>query len=81
MSKCSDRLTGIVVRYIIRKIVYIVSGYEMTIRDRIFSKISELEITQKEFSKRTGIPETTVSDWKKKKTNPTAEKSWSFAKC
>ena len=53
----------------------------MTIRDRIFSKISELEITQKEFSKRTGIPETTVSDWKKKKTNPTAEKSWSFAKC
>ena len=74
MSKCSDRLTGIVVRYIIRKIVYIVSGYEMTIRDRIFSKISELEITQKEFSKRTGIPETTVSDWKKKKTNPTAEK-------
>jgi transcriptional regulator with XRE-family HTH domain len=46
----------------------------MTIRDRIFSKISELEITQKEFSKRTGIPETTVSDWKKKKTNPTAEK-------
>lgn len=46
----------------------------MTIRDRIFSKLSELEITQKEFSKRTGIPETTVSDWKKKKTNPTAEK-------
>ena len=46
----------------------------MTIRDRIFSKISELEITQKEFARRTGIPETTVSDWKKKKTNPTAEK-------
>lgn len=46
----------------------------MTIRDRIFDKISELDITQKEFSKRTGIPETTVSDWKKKKTNPTAEK-------
>jgi transcriptional regulator with XRE-family HTH domain len=46
----------------------------MTIRDRIFEKISELDITQKEFSQRTGIPETTVSDWKKKKTNPTAEK-------
>ena len=46
----------------------------MTIRDRIFARISELEITQKEFAKRTGIPETTVSDWKKKKTNPTAEK-------
>ena len=46
----------------------------MTIRDRIFTRISELEITQKEFAIRTGIPETTVSDWKKKKTNPTAEK-------
>ncbi len=46
----------------------------MTIRDRIFARISELEITQKEFAIRTGIPETTVSDWKKKKTNPTAEK-------
>ncbi len=46
----------------------------MTIRDRIFDKLSELNMTQKEFAKRTGIPETTVSDWKKKKTNPTAEK-------
>ncbi len=46
----------------------------MTIRDRIFTKISELGLTQKEFAKKTGIPETTVSDWKKKKTNPTAEK-------
>ena len=46
----------------------------MTIRDRIFQKITELDITQKEFAVRTGIPETTVSDWKKKKTNPTAEK-------
>lgn len=46
----------------------------MTIRDRIFDKLDELDMTQKEFAKRTGIPETTVSDWKKKKTNPTAEK-------
>ncbi len=46
----------------------------MTIRDRIFDKLSELNMTQKEFAKRTGIPETTVSDWKKKRTNPTAEK-------
>ena len=46
----------------------------MTIRDRIFDKLSEQNMTQKEFAKRTGIPETTVSDWKKKKTNPTAEK-------
>ncbi len=46
----------------------------MTIRDRIFNKLTEMNMTQKEFAKRTGIPETTVSDWKKKKTNPTAEK-------
>lgn len=46
----------------------------MTIRDRIFDKLSELNMTQKEFAKRTGIPETTISDWKKKKTNPTSEK-------
>ena len=46
----------------------------MTIRDRIFAKLEELNMTQKEFSLRTGIPQTTVSDWRKKKTNPTAEK-------
>ncbi len=46
----------------------------MTIRDRIFDKIEELNMTQKEFSKRTGIAESTVSDWRKKRTNPTAEK-------
>lgn len=46
----------------------------MTIRDRIFDKLEELNMTQKEFAEKTGIPQTTVSDWKKKKTNPTAEK-------
>ena len=46
----------------------------MTIRDRIFDKLDELGMTQKEFSVRTGIPQSTVSDWRKKKTNPTAEK-------
>lgn len=46
----------------------------MTIRDRIFAKLEEYNMTQKEFSEKTGIPQTTVSDWKKKKTNPTAEK-------
>lgn len=46
----------------------------MLIRDRIFDKLDELDMTQKEFSERTGIPQSTVSDWRKKKTNPTAEK-------
>lgn len=47
---------------------------KMTIRDRIFDRMDELQMTQKEFSKRTGIAESTVSDWRKRKTNPTAEK-------
>ena len=46
----------------------------MLIRDRIFQKLEEMNMTQKEFSEKTGIPQTTVSDWRKKKTNPTAEK-------
>ena len=46
----------------------------MTIRDRIFDRLEELNMTQKEFARKTGIPQTTVSDWKKKKTNPVAEK-------
>ena len=46
----------------------------MLIRDRIFAKLEELNMTQKEFSELTGIPQTTISDWRKKRTNPTAEK-------
>ena len=46
----------------------------MTIRDKIFDKLEELNMTQKEFAEKTGIAESTVSDWKKKKTNPTADK-------
>ena len=46
----------------------------MTIRDRIFNRIDELQMTQKEFSEATGIAQSTVSDWKKKRTNPTADK-------
>ena len=40
----------------------------MLIRDRIFHKLEEMNMTQKEFSEKTGIPQTTVSDWRKKKT-------------
>ncbi|MCR5603276.1 MAG: helix-turn-helix domain-containing protein [Lachnospiraceae bacterium] len=46
----------------------------MTIRDRIFDKLDELNMTQKEFSEKTGIAQSTVSDWRKKRTNPTADK-------
>ncbi len=46
----------------------------MTIGDRVFQKMSELGMTQKEFSKRTGIAQSTISEWKSKRTNPTSEK-------
>ena len=46
----------------------------MLIRDRIFDRLAAMGMTQKEFSKRTGIAESTISDWRKKRTNPTAEK-------
>lgn len=46
----------------------------MIISDRIFERIKELKITQKEFAKKTGIAQSTISEWKSKRTNPTAEK-------
>lgn len=46
----------------------------MTISERIFILLKEKKMTQKEFSIRTGIAESTISDWKKKNTNPVADK-------
>ena len=46
----------------------------MTVGQRIFYLLEEKKMTQVEFSKRTGIATTTISDWRKKRTNPTAEK-------
>lgn len=46
----------------------------MLISDRIFKKLEEINMTQKNFSEKTGIPQSTISDWRKKHTNPTAEK-------
>jgi len=46
----------------------------MTISERIFLRIDELGMSQKLFSERTGIAQSTISEWKKKKNNPTADK-------
>ena len=46
----------------------------MLISERIFKILKEKKMTQTEFSKRTGIPCSTVSEWKSKGTNPSAEK-------
>lgn len=45
-----------------------------TISNRIFELLKERKMSQKEFAQRTGIAESTISDWKKKKTNPVSDK-------
>ena len=45
-----------------------------TISDRIFELLKERKMSQKEFAKRTGIAESSISDWKKKRTNPVSDK-------
>ena len=46
----------------------------MTIGDRIFERLKEIGMTQKDFSEKTGISQSTISEWKSKRTNPTSEK-------
>ena len=45
-----------------------------TVSDRIFELLNEKGMLQKEFAAKTGIAESTISDWKKKKTNPVSDK-------
>lgn len=46
----------------------------MIISERIFKIMGEKNITQLELSKITGIGQSCISDWKTKKTNPSADK-------
>ena len=46
----------------------------MTIGQRVFYLLEKKDMTQREFSKRTGIATTTISDWRKKNTNPGSDK-------
>ena len=46
----------------------------MTISGKIFELIKEKGMTQKEFGRRTGIPQSTISDWKGKQLNPASDK-------
>lgn len=46
----------------------------MTVRERIFMRLEELNMSQKEFSKKTGISQSAISEWKTKKTNPATDK-------
>ena len=46
----------------------------MTIGDRIFERLKQIHMSQKAFSESTGISQSTISEWKSKRTNPTSEK-------
>ncbi len=43
------------------------------ISDRIFEILNDRGMTQKEFAIKTGIAESTISDWKRRGANPAAE--------
>ena len=46
----------------------------MTISQKIFALLSQRKMSQKEFAERTEISQSTISDWKRKETNPSADK-------
>lgn len=46
----------------------------MIISQKIFSMMEQRGMTQKDFSEQTEISQSTISDWKRKKTNPSADK-------
>ena len=51
-----------------------IGGAAMTISERIFDLLEQRGMSQKEFSEKTGIAQSSISDWKRKKTNPVSEK-------
>ena len=52
----------------------------MTISERIFERLRQLDMTQKEFAKESGIQQSTISEWKKNKTNPSSDKILAICK-
>ena len=52
----------------------------MNIYEKIFARLEELHMSQIELSRRTGIATSTISDWRKKKINPQADKLMSICK-
>ena len=46
----------------------------MTISERILKVLKERNMTQVEFAKQVGIATSTISEWKKRKTNPSVDK-------
>ncbi len=46
----------------------------MTISDRIFERLEQISMSQKEFAELAGIKQSTISEWKKNQTNPSSDK-------
>lgn len=46
----------------------------MLISERIYQYLADKKISQIEFANRTGISQSTISDWRRKGTNPSADK-------
>ena len=46
----------------------------MSISERIFERLEQINMSQKEFSEKTGIGQSAISEWKKNKTNPSSGK-------
>lgn len=46
----------------------------MIISERIYKYLEERGMSQLEFAKRTGISQSTISDWRRKGTNPSSDK-------
>ena len=46
----------------------------MTISEKIFALLEQKELSQKEFSEKTEISQSTISAWKRKRTNPSSDK-------
>ena len=46
----------------------------MEVYEKIFERLNEIKMSQSELSRITGIPTSTISDWKKKKINPQTDK-------
>ena len=46
----------------------------MTIGERVLELVQQRNMTQKEFSEKTGIPQSTMSSWRGKKQNPSLDK-------
>jgi len=53
----------------------------MTISERIFQRMEEKKLTQKEFSQATGIAQSTICDWRRKGTNPASDKIMIICHC